>query len=72
MKHLVETININEARNLEYRVSFTNLTDAEYLPITVTITLDDRDSVKPFEAYLRKELDNTIFHAEGGPNTIEL
>lgn len=68
MKNLKEAMNealVNEARQIEYRVTLTGCTDRENLPISVTI-LVDKDDQKWFESYLEEEQDNLFSHAEGG------
>lgn len=68
MKNLKETMNealVNEARQIEYRVSLIECTDRENLPISVTI-LVDKDDQKWFESYLEEKQDNLFSHAEGG------
>lgn len=62
---------INEARNYPYRVAFSGLTDADGEQIVVNITLDNARDAKFFDAYLEKEIDNTIYRASGGPNDYE-
>ena len=60
---------MNEARNYPYRANLmTN--DGEH--INVTITLDNASDAKVMDAWLEEQLDNTIMHADGGPNDIEL
>lgn len=68
MKNLKEAMNealVNEARQVEYRVSIIGCNDRENLPISVTI-LVDKDDQKWFESYLEKEEGNLFLHAEGG------
>lgn len=73
MKSIVETIeSINEARSLEYRVSFIGVNDEDGEPMTITVTLDNKSQVKPFEKYLTDGVGDTIYHANGGPNNFEI
>ena len=68
MKNLKEAMNealVNEARQVEYRVSIIGCNDRENLPISVTI-LVDKDDQKWFESYLEEEEGNLFLHAEGG------
>ena len=60
---------VSEARNYPYRANLmTN--DGEH--INVTITLDNASDAKVMDKWLEEQLDNTIMHADGGPNDIEL
>ena len=63
----MKTINeyINEAREIEYRVSFISPKNSDDIPFTVTI-LVDRENTKAFEKFLEDEQDNIFSHAEGG------
>lgn len=63
----MKTINeyINEAREIEYRVSFISPKNSDDVPFTVTI-LVDRENTKAFEKFLEDEQDNIFSHAEGG------
>lgn len=63
MKNLRETI--NEASQIEYRVSLIGCTDRQNLPISVSI-LVDRGDQKWFESYLEEEEGNLFLHAGGG------
>ena len=65
MKTLQESININEAREIEYRVTFLGFDDEDGLPPTVTI-LVPREHARAFDDFLEKEQDNIFGHAEGG------
>ena len=68
MKSLTESINtnINEAREVEYRVTFLGFNDDEDgLPTTVKI-LVPREHVRAFDNFLENEQDNIFGHAEGG------
>ena len=65
MKTLKETININEAREIEYRVSFLGFNeDPDGLPTTVKI-LVPKEHARAFDNFLEKEQDNIFGHAEG-------
>ena len=68
MKTLQESISINEAREVEYRVAFISFEDEEGLPPTVTI-LVPREHARAFDDFLEKEQDNIFSHAEG--NSVE-
>lgn len=68
MKTLQESISINEAREVEYRVAFIGFEDEEGLPPTVTI-LVPREHARAFDDFLEKEQDNIFSHAEG--NSVE-
>lgn len=59
------TKKINEAHQVEYRVSLTNCLDKTGLPMSVIISIDAAD-IKHFEEYLADEEGNTFLHAEGG------
>ena len=65
MKTLQESININEAREIKYRVTFLGFDDEDGLPPTVTI-LVPREHARAFDNFLEKEQDNIFGHAEGG------
>ena len=65
MKTLQESININEAREIQYRVTFIGFDDEDGLPPTVTI-LVPREYSRAFDNFLEKEQDNIFGHAEGG------
>lgn len=64
MKTLKETININEAREIEYRVSFLGFKDSDDLPATVKI-LVPREMARDFDNFLENEEGNIFQHAEG-------
>ena len=66
MKSLTESINntINEAREIEYRVSFIGFEDNDGLPTTVKI-LVPRELARSFDNFLENQKDNMFFHAEG-------
>lgn len=63
MKTLKEIV--NEARQVEYRVSLIDVVDGEGLPISVTITVE-KEHQKKFESWLEDQQDNVFAHAEGG------
>ena len=63
MKTLKEIV--NEARQVEYRVSLIDVVDGEELPISVTITVE-KEHQKKFENWLEDQQDNIFAHAEGG------
>lgn len=56
---------INEARQINYRVSLIDVHDEEGLPIAVDIVVD-KEYQKSFEKWLEDEQDNIFDHAEGG------
>ena len=62
MKTLKTTI--KEASQMRFNVAFNDLLDKEGLPIGVTI-LVDRENVKEFTDFLKKEEGNIFAHAEG-------
>lgn len=64
MKTLQESM-INEAREIEYRVTFLGFEDEDGLPTTVKI-LVPREHARAFDDFLEKEQDNIFGHAEGG------
>jgi hypothetical protein len=57
--------NVNEARQIDYRVALMDVQDEEGLPISVDI-LVDKEYQKQFEKWLEDEQDNIFSHAEGG------
>ena len=67
MKSLAESINtnINEAREVEYRVTFLGFNNnADGLPTTVKI-LVPREHARAFDNFLENERDNIFGHANG-------
>lgn len=67
MKTLQESININEAREIEYRVTFLGFNedgDNFDLPTTVKI-LVPREHARAFDNFLENEQDNIFGHAVG-------
>lgn len=73
MKNLKEQIQeqlgqMNEARNYPYRISF--MINGKL--IEATITLDDSKDADLMDTWIEEQIDNTIMHADGGPNDIEL
>lgn len=60
---------MNEVRNYPYRA---NLMTNNGEHINVTITLDSPRDANTMDKWLEEQLDNTIMHADGGPNDIEL
>ena len=67
MRTLQESM-INEAREVQYRVSFIGFEDEDGIPPTVTI-LVPREHARAFDDFLEKEQDNIFSHAEG--NSVE-
>lgn len=67
MKSLAESINtnINEAREVEYQVTFVGFNNNEDgLPTTVKI-LVPREHARAFDNFLENEQNNIFGHAEG-------
>lgn len=56
---------INEARQVEYRVSLIDVKDHEDLPVTVSILVPWVNQ-KTFEKFLEDQQDNLFAHADGG------
>ena len=73
MRTLTEKISssVNEARELEYRVSLSNFKDKDGMPITITCLIPAQYR-KEFETYLEDELDNSVFHAEDRYGNFEI
>lgn len=67
MKSIQEMM-MNEARNYPYRVAFS----IRGKIINVEITLENPRDASLFDQWLEQEIDNDIFHADGGPNDVEL
>lgn len=68
MKSLEQQISesvIDEARQVEYRVSINDVHDNDGLPITVSINVE-KEYQKQFETWLNEEEGNIFAHAEGG------
>lgn len=67
MMNLREAIeqSINEARQIEYRVAVSSVSDDEGIPATITM-LVDKEYQKEFEKWLQDMQDNEFSHAEGG------
>lgn len=68
MKELKDFMNeslIEEARQIEYRVSINSVLDSDDLPATITM-LVDKEYQKSFEKWLEDQQDNEFSHAEGG------
>ena len=57
--------NVNEARQINYRVALMDVQDEEGLPISVDIMVD-KEYQKQFENWLENEEGNIFSHAEGG------
>lgn len=70
--HMNEALDINEVRNYPYRILFSGCKASNGEPMTVNVTLDSPRDANTFDKWLENELDNTIVHASGGPNDIEL
>lgn len=69
--YLNESLDINEAREEVYSVAFSGFVDKEGSPLTVQVHVP-KEYAKDFEKYLEKEVDNTIYNAEGRTNNWEL
>lgn len=71
MKNLKDCF-VNEARQLEYRVSLVGCHNPnnDDLPVDVTILVDPKDA-DAFEEYLEREQDNVFSHACGGRDRVE-
>lgn len=67
MKSIQEMMT-NEARNYPYRVAFS----IGGKIINADITLENPRDAALFDQWLEQEIDNDIFHADGGPNDVEL
>lgn len=63
MKTLKEIV--NEARQVEYRVSLIDVYDNHQLPVSATILID-KVYQNQFEDWLEEQQDNIFAHAEGG------
>lgn len=59
---------MNESRNYPYSVAF----NIKGKIINVNLTLKDPKDAVLFDEWLESEIDNNIYHADGGPNVIEL
>jgi hypothetical protein len=57
--------NVNEAQQVEYRVSFLTTKDEEGIPYTVKILVDKKYQ-RNFENFLDNEQDNIFYHVDGG------
>ena len=57
--------NVNEARQINYRVALIDVQDEDGLPIGVDIMVD-KEHQKQFEQWLENEEGNIFSHAEGG------
>lgn len=56
---------INEAREVEYRVSFLNFIDDDTTTTPTVKILVPRELARKFDDFLEKEQDNIFAHAEG-------
>lgn len=56
---------LNEAREIEYHVSFLTTKDEEGIPYTVRILVDKKYQ-RNFENFLDNEQDNIFYHVDGG------
>ena len=76
MKNLQEQLQeevgqVSEARNNPYYLAL-NTYGADGLPIGAILTLDNPRDAKFVDEWMKEEIGNTIVHAGGGPNNIEL
>lgn len=67
MKSIQEMM-MNESKNYPYSVAF-NISGKI---ITVDVTLRNPRDADLFDKWLESEIDNNIYHADGGPNDVEL
>lgn len=67
MKSIQEMM-MNEAKNYPYSVAF-NISGKI---IETEIVLRNPRDAGLFDQWLEQEIDNDIFHADGGPNDVEL
>ena len=65
LKDLIQESIVNEAQQIEYRVSFLTTKDEDGLPYTVKILVDKKYQ-RNFENFLDNEQDNIFYHADGG------
>lgn len=65
LKDILQESIVNEAREVEYHVSFLTTKDEEGIPYTVRILVDKKYQ-RNFENFLDNEQDNIFYHAEGG------
>jgi hypothetical protein len=70
MKSLQSAMNdsVNEARNTSYSVAF----NINGKIIETDVVLRNPSNAKDFDKWLEEEIDNVIYHADGGPNDVEL
>lgn len=73
MKSLSNHMNeaLNEARNHPYSLALVDCNRPDGTPVCITVTLDDPKDAKAFDQWIKTQMDNTIAHADGGPNEIE-
>lgn len=65
LKDLLQESIVNEAREIEYHVSFLTTKDEDGIPYTVRILVDKKYQ-RNFENFLDNEQDNIFYHADGG------
>lgn len=65
MKDRIQESIVNEAREVEYHVSFLTTKDEEGIPYTVRILVDKKYQ-RNFENFLDNEQDNIFYHVDGG------
>lgn len=59
---------VNEARNYPYSVAF----NIGGKIIETEIVLRNSRDAALFDQWLEEEVDNNVYHADGGPNDVEL
>ena len=64
LKDLLQESIVNEAREIEYHVSFLTTKDEDGIPYTVRILVDKKYQ-RNFENFLDNEQDNIIYHVDG-------
>lgn len=62
MKDIITKIN-ESSREVKFTVAFTDATDSEGIPFSVTVLVDPKNK-DAFKKYLEAEKDNTVYMAE--------
>lgn len=67
MKNITESLKgaVNEARQIEYRVSLVGVQGADGMPASVSILVNKADQ-RPIEDWLESQQDELFAHANGG------
>lgn len=70
MKSIQEVMNtsVNEAKNYPYTIAFS----IEGKIFNAKVTLESEKYAALFDKWIESEIGNNIYHADGGPNDIEL